>query len=328
MPPVLFFNAPRDCYRDTLVSGDELYITRAPVGERTRCIQRPPGVYDVTAMLKDLSEPYREPTLVMCQWDCENVCRPTNLAGVKCPKVLLVGDTHHTHRPLTRAIQQALAEPWDLVVLEFNPQHVHWFTEVGVKNVVYIPCFTISPYDIPPPAKRTRGVTFVGNVGPDHHYRRYVLAELKRRGVDVEVISGVTREQAARIYNESVASLNIPLNGDWNLRNEEIVAAGGYKVLFDRNLDKYASNISWALREPDSALSQASIDRWGYFKSGGPSAKIYALSDALARRPRPAPIICPHVWDRINIYEQVQELVCQGRWHKSDFADLPDWSLP
>lgn len=324
MPPVLFFNAPRDCYRDVIVSPDELYITREPVGERQRCLQRPPGRYDVSAMLKDLPEEYREPSMVMCQWDCVGMCEPFNLKGVAGKKVLLVGDTHHTRQPLTRSIRLALAEPWDLVVLEFNPQHLHWFRDAGIRNVACIPCFTISPIDIPPPEKRTRGITFVGSIGPDHKYRRYVLDELKRRGLDVEVISGVTRQEAAKIYNESLATLNIPLNGDFNLRNYEAPAAGGY--LIAGGIDE----MERLIRDVTEVKSlEYAKERYAlYWNQDSPEQKVRMLNRIMGITWLAVEPMRPSFFGRLNLYEQIQELVCQGHLDVTDLLELPRWRNP
>lgn len=337
MPPVLFFNAPRSCYRDVLVDPNELYITRAPVGGRERCLQRPPGLYDVAEMLKDLPEPWSKPSMLMCQWDCEGRCMPSNLKGLDCPKVLLVGDTHHTPQPLQRSIRLALAEPWDAVVLEFNRRHVHWFQEAGVKcPVVFIPCFTISPFNIPPPAKRTRGITFCGSLGPDHVYRRFVLQRLKDRGINVEIHAGVSREVAARIYNESRVSLNINLNGDFNLRNFEAIAAGGF-LMTDHyeggnhglgwdDVDDLIERLEVFGTEEDSLSRGRESYRW-FWENHSPAHKIAELQAYLSgRKPPMDPLSHAHpgnVWERIAIYEQVQDLVMQGRWRWDDMADLP-----
>ncbi len=341
MPPVLFFNAPRDCYRDVIVDADEIYVTRAPVHGRERCIQRPPGVYDVAEVLREkVPDSHRKPSMVVCQWDCEGQCAPSNLKGVDCPKVLLVGDTHHTPQPLQRAIKLALAEPWDLVVLEFNGRHCHWFTEAGVKcPVVYIPCFTISPIDIPPPVKRTRGVTFCGNVGRDHVYRRHVLNTLAQRGVKVEVHSGVTPQQAATIYNESRVSLNISLNGDFNLRNYEAIAAGGF--LMTNNYMGGNHGLGWddvddlidrldVFGSEEESLARARECYRYFWETHSPAHKIAALHRAMAEKPSAPPVGLANpgnVWERIQIYEQVQQLVLEGRWRWDDMADLPKWRV-
>ncbi len=343
MPPVLFFNAPRECYRDTIVSDDELYITRAPVHGRERCIQRPPGLYDVAEILREqVPESHRKPSMVVCQWDCEGVCLPSNLKAVDCPKVLLVGDTHHTPMPLQRAIRLALDEPWDLVIVEFNDRHRHWFKEAGVKcPVEYIPCFTISPVDIPPPQKRTRGVTFCGNLGRPHVYRRHVLDRLKDKGIEVEIHSGVTREQAAKIYNESRVSLNISLNGDFNLRHFEAAAAGGfvmtdlysdypYGVGFD-DVGDIAERLRTLADEPYSIrLGRKAYDY--FWQHHSPACKIAALHKALTSKPAVEPVGLAHpgnVWDRIRIYEMLQQLNLEGRYHRDDLGDLPrrNWGM-
>jgi len=64
---------------------------------------------------------------------------PRNLGAYKCPKVLLVGDTHHPGVPLTSVISYALSEPFDFVILDHTRHHAHWFAKAGLRNVHWIP---------------------------------------------------------------------------------------------------------------------------------------------------------------------------------------------
>lgn len=345
--PVLFFNAPRAIYRPVLVEQGEMYVSRAPGLWPYPHHQRKPGPYDVAAMLKELPAEYHEPSLVMCQWDFNGQCEPRNLAAVKCPKVLLIADTHHGNKSLTRAIKLAMAEPWDLIVLEFNQQHCHWFADFGIhpNRIAYIPCFTINPIDLPVPDKRTRGVTFCGSAGQYHIMRRNILVALQQRlGPNIQIEHhGGNQEYCAKIYNESVVSLNISLNGDFNLRNMEIAAAGGFAVsdsvsgCQDANFgDRFHSlhdacvQIRRALEYPDDTLAYARHIREWFWASHSPAKKIEQLHAALRGENmgweyQPSHSPWTTVSDRLSVYEQVQDLVRQGRIHWEDFKDLPRW---
>ncbi len=334
--PVIFINPPRETYRDIIIAPGELVSEVQHVPSPASVIQRPytrmAGPYDVAALTRTMNP---DPSIVMCQWCCCDTSIPTNLAGIKCPKVLLVGDTHHTPRPLTRAIQLALSQPWDLVVLEFNQHHLKWFHEAGVFNAVYIPCLTISPIDIPPPAKRTRGVVFAGNVGPDHVYRRKIMAALECAGVKIEYVQG-TREQCAKAYNEAMVSLNISLNGDFNLRNYESDAAGGCCITdcvgVHPDIGAWIQKIRMFDNE-SSSLAAGKIAYDHYWSTNSPAHKIAHLNSQLdfscffgVRQdvPKAPPA---SFWQRLSIYEQVQELVMRGAISPADFDGLPRWAI-
>ena len=326
--PVIFINPPRETYRDILIAPGELVSEVQHVPSPASVIQRPytrmAGPYDVAALTREMNS---NPSIVMCQWCCCDTSIPTNLGGIKCPKVLLVGDTHHTPQPLTRAIRLALSEPWDLVVLEFNEHHLKWFHEAGVFNAVCIPCFTISPIDMPPPAKRTRGVVFAGNVGPDHIYRRKILDALTSRGIEIEHVQG-TREQCAKAYNEALVSLNISLNGDFNLRNYEISAAGGYQISersFD-NLNELAKVLG-SVSELES-IRDAKLAYLRYWGNNSPAYKVEKLWQAVTEPGRDRNIQPKgDFWQRLSIYEKVQEFVMRGAISPADFDGLPRWAI-
>ncbi len=329
--PILLFNAARSNYRPILVAEGEHYNTpRKSPTDAGKITYRPPGRYDATALVQSMTGECFDPSIVICQWCCEGSSEPYNLAGIKCPKVLIVGDTHHTPSPLTRSVRLALSEPWDLVVLEFNERHLKWFHEAGVKQAVYIPCWSISPIDIPVPAKRTRGVTFCGNLGSDHVYRRRVLGALRERGIEIEVFRG-TREEVAKIYNESLVSLNISLNGDFNLRNYEIAAAGGCMVSeIDlrtksfRGIEGMVEGIEFC-REEKKSLAIGDLSHRTYWMQDHPEAKIARMMEAVSRAIPSRGSPSKEFWYRLAIYERNQEFVMRGQINAADFDDLPRW---
>src|ERR1051325_5716237 len=74
----------------------------------------PEGLYDVAKFLKPPPPQSRDPHLLIILFDFE-YSTPVNLTAIKCPKVLLVSDTHHQIRPITNTITHALSDgrPYD-----------------------------------------------------------------------------------------------------------------------------------------------------------------------------------------------------------------------
>ena len=124
-PPVLlFFLAPQTNYRQPLFSAHEVFCGPDATTERTpglvRALQVPAGSFDVGDVLRELPAA-QQPELVIVKADATGRCLPSNLRRLKCPKVLLVGDTHHLRQPIRTLLRYALAEPFDFVVFDHSP---------------------------------------------------------------------------------------------------------------------------------------------------------------------------------------------------------------
>jgi glycosyltransferase involved in cell wall biosynthesis len=227
---LLFFLAPRESYRSPLFSPDEIFcgpdtVTKVVDG-RLVSLQVPVGSYDARTVLDQLPDAQR-PELVIVKADASRRNFPRNLQAFACPKVLIVGDTHHFRSPLRTTIAYALSEPFDFVIFDHTRHHAHWFHQAGVRNLHWIPAldFGFVPRDLRP--HPTRPLTFVGQVGRWHPWRRAVLAQVQKAHLPLEVLQG-TLEQTADIYADSRITLNISLNGDLNLRTFEALSAGGF----------------------------------------------------------------------------------------------------
>jgi len=218
-----FYRSPLFSTKETFCSPDENDRTE---GDRPVVARTPLGFFDVGDFIRGVPG-LEKPDLLVVKADATLRNCPKNLFKLKCPKVLIVGDTHHLKDPLQRVIRYALEEPFTHIVFDHTRHHAHFFMEAGLKNVHWIPAvdFAFNPRE--PKAKPSRPLSFVGQVGIHHPYRSEIMMGLRQAGLPLEILRGTTQE-AADIYADSQVTLNVSLNGDLNLRVFEALAASGF----------------------------------------------------------------------------------------------------
>ncbi len=229
---LLFFLAHQDTYRWPLFSGQEIFCgpdtdTRITDG-RVLAVKTPPGVFDVGIILRQLPAD-QHPEILIVKADATERNFPRNLAAVNCPKVLLVGDTHHLAEPLGKVIDYARSEPFDFIVFDHTRHHARFFADAGLKALHWLPAVDYGYVNREVAARPSRPLTFVGQCGKHHPYRRHVLDRLAAAGLPLEILTG-SLAQTADNYADSQITLNISLNGDLNLRVFEALAAGGFLI--------------------------------------------------------------------------------------------------
>lgn len=232
---LLFFLSDQLSYRRPLFSNREVFAgpdTKPRLDDPDHLsIRTPTGAFDVNEVLRQLPAD-RQPEIVVVKADATGRNFPRNLHQIKCPKVLVVGDTHHLKGPISRVIHYAQSEPFDRVVLDHTRHHARFFIEAGLPHVHWLPAVD---YGFVPqtPAKQPRhALTFVGQSGKFHPYRRHILEQLRSAGLPLETLTAPLH-RTAEIYANSQMTLNISLNGDLNLRVFEALSAGGF-LLTDR----------------------------------------------------------------------------------------------
>jgi glycosyltransferase involved in cell wall biosynthesis/tetratricopeptide (TPR) repeat protein len=233
--PFLFFLSPRANYRDPILYPNETFCgpdTKDEiVGGRRRCVKTPAKPFDAPKFFAEqgITE---MPDLVLVKADATGRTFPRNLGAFKCPKVLLVGVTHFLPQPIRKVIEYAKSEPFDFIIMDVTRHHAHWFREAGLKNVHWLPALEYNPLVRPVKKHPGHRLTFVGQAGAHHPFRKSVLERLKSDGFPIEVLQA-PQAKAADIYSDSLATLNLTLNGDINMRFFEGLAAGGF-LLCDR----------------------------------------------------------------------------------------------
>lgn len=225
-------------YRDVIVSENEVFVgpdcENAERDGRIRAIKTPGGEYDMAAVVRALpAAQYPDILVVKADVTMRNV--PRNLRDVRCPRVLLVGDTHHMERPLRKLARYAMEEPFDAIVMDHTRHHGHFLVKAGLSNVHWIPCFDYVLRPRPLDGPRPDPVIFVGQVGTCHPFRRHVLGTAQAADPRI-IVRRAPPEVAADLYAASRISLNCSLNGDLNLRVFEVLGSGG--LLFTDRLTR------------------------------------------------------------------------------------------
>ena len=167
--------------------------------------------------------------MVVCLVDASWRNVPRNLAALRCPRVLLVADTHHLRSPLIGMIRYLAAEPFERVVFLYDRHHAPFFHSAGFRNLHWFPGLTFPHGDAAVQAARSvvrePQVAFVGQTGPLHPRRTRLLGALTQRGIRVSA-KPLGQREALGHYGSSLLGFNASLNGDLNLRIFEILASG------------------------------------------------------------------------------------------------------
>lgn len=211
--------------------------------EGFRSINVPVGQYDLKPVI-DRLPPHQRPEAIVVVVDSTKSSFPRNLAAIDAVKALIMGDTHHLDAPLRTMLGYALSEPFDLLVGNHLPQHLHFFHEARRGRIAWIPGVWVRQFRPPAPERRETPFLFVGQVGAYHPYRQHVIAAARAAGLPLEV-RRASPEEAAFAYAGARLTLNCSLNGDLNQRIFEVIGSAGALVT-DRlapeaNLDRVLS---------------------------------------------------------------------------------------
>lgn len=197
-------------------------------GDSVLTIATPPGDFDMAALVARLPT-HQKPDLIVIKADATRRNLARNLDLIPCPKLLLIGDTHHLAGPIGTLIRYASAECFDAIILDHTRHHAHFFLEAGFDRVCWIPALDYALRHRAIAPSSSHDLTFVGQIGAFHPYRRHVLSAVVRAGLPLQTLRG-TPEEAADLYAASAITLNCSLNGDLNLRVFEALGAGGFLI--------------------------------------------------------------------------------------------------
>jgi glycosyltransferase involved in cell wall biosynthesis len=342
---VLFFClAPRSFYRPIIFSRSEVFCEpkcdTQKEGEDFKTIRSPEGVFDIALIINQLP-PSQKPDLLVVKADATRCSLPINLQILNCPKLLIVGDTHHLYAPIRNLLDYASQEKFNFIMSEHDRHHLHYFKEAGFEKAFWIPGFNVNPYKQQLSLNPKHQLVFVGQIGKFHPYRKSIIAQLKQLEFPLKHLQ-LPQEKAAEIYADSLINLNISLNGDLNLRVFEVLASGGFlltdklsnqsglELLFEngkhlavfKNELELRYQLNFFLNNPEAAKEIARKGQEEYWQNHTPQLNIKRVFDYIDGK-NIDPIYkiendkrsvyirsknLDELRDRICIYEYIQEL--------------------
>ncbi|PLS67628.1 MAG: hypothetical protein CV045_12525 [Cyanobacteria bacterium M5B4] len=265
---------------------------------------------------------------------------PYNVKNFDCPCVAIVTDTHHGYTsPLGELLTYLSLEEYDYICFPYCRQHMHWFYACGLNNLGWLPLLTMTTFPHHFLQERDDKVIFVCG-SPIFHPYRHGIIKLLESFQDFEVCT-LDRIKASQVYVKSLISLNCSLNGDLNLRNLEIISAGGF-LLTDqispqsgfnkllepgKDCDTYSSKeelvqkTSYYLNNPEVAIRIAKNAYAKFYNLLHPNYRINELYRWIVEGDAQSQFLADFdsrfeiskefaelLETRVTIYEQVQEL--------------------
>ncbi|MEQ9621984.1 glycosyltransferase [Coleofasciculus chthonoplastes] len=341
---LIFYLASRNLYRPIILSQREIFCgpdcETKTKGEKFRSIKTPTGQFDIAPIIDQLPRS-QKPDIVVVKADATRRNFPSNLQSLDCPKLLIVGDTHHFSAPIRTLIEYASQEDFDFIMSEHDRHHLHYFKEAGFDNVFWVPGFNVNPHPQLQNLNPKYPLSFVGQTGRFHPYRKYILHQVKQFGFSLNQ-QQASPEKAAEIYANSLINLNISLNGDLNLRVFEILSSGGFlltdklsqqaglELLFDsgkhlatfKNESELKYKIAFFLDNPEAAREIARKGHEAFWRNHRPEINVQRVLDYINGR-NIDPIYqvktdkrsiyvttdnLKELRDRLSVYEYLQEL--------------------
>jgi hypothetical protein len=197
---------------------------------RWRYLNTPSGCFDITPILAKLPES-QQPGMILVHVDAAMACVPQNLPK-NIRRILLVGGaTHILEKPLQSILAYAASESFDSVFV-WNRHNAHFFKQCGFAQVFWMPGLLFAVPPMVPTWERRDQICFFGQMEELHPRRNRILEDLKQAGMNL-VVGCFPRSASLELVARSLISLNISLNGEWNLRVFESTAMGAL-LLTDR----------------------------------------------------------------------------------------------
>ena len=220
----------REAYREKMFSDHEVFCgpdcstVKTPDGFKS--IQTPVGIYDVQEIINTLPK-HQQPDLLIVKADSTRRNVPVNLSSVNCPKVLILDQTHSLSPAISSLALYARQENFDYICSEENRQHLHFFKDLGFRNVFWSPALSIKPCKQAFRLSRKNAVAISVDLNKTHDFQNRVLHTLTNKEIPV-YISQDSNNDAAKLYSQYDVSLNFSENGNLNPEFFKVISSGGF----------------------------------------------------------------------------------------------------
>jgi len=214
----------------------------------------PGGTFDCQQVFAKV-RPQDQPDTILVHTDGGAQCAPINLPD-NCVKVLLIGGaTHFGKDPLQKMVQYVHAEKFDAIFV-WNRHNAHFFTELGFSNVYWMPGLTFAVPTIVQSKEKKHDLCFFGQLGKYHPRRVRIIKALSDK--NIKIAGGkLPRRDSLELVSQSRLSLNISLNGEFNMRVFESTQNGA--LLFNDELSEF-SGLQLFYKNDDSIVSFANVE--------------------------------------------------------------------
>lgn len=263
--------------RHPIFAQDELYLTSSQ-HEHPKVFNVPIGSsVDMGQLVKKLPSNWY-PDLFIAKVDSFFNIIPRNVETLKCPKVLILGDTQHGNDPLNKMIEYAKSEKYDFYITDHKRHHLWYYWLAGITNLYWLPGLFLNPpnetfnwqefQDPKLDNKFFQGkAIFVGQAGKYHPRRKRIL-QYASDHLNNFWWGQLNQRDSLKAFAAADTALNVSLNGDLNLRIFEILSAKGF-LLTDQLTDESGINLLLNEGEEYESFANASemIDKIKYFSS-------------------------------------------------------------
>ncbi|MGY2801041.1 glycosyltransferase family protein [Thermostichus sp. MS-CIW-25] len=308
--------------------------------ELVECPEEDYDLYDFVQQSEQITN--KEFDLVVVWTSSFDYSNPLNTKKFGCPTVLLAGDTHHWEFPINHLLAYWATEGFDYVATAYNFQHLHWFAAAGAENLAWLPLISMRTVTHDWVETRENQVVFIGQQGSRHPRRCRLVQAIKNADLPI-LTKTANRQEAAKWFAHSLISFNCSQNGDLNLRNLEVISAGGFlltdQLSFASGLDELLApgtycdtynseaqlleKIRYYLDHPQEAIQIARRAYHTFDQHWHPRHRIQNLLDWVFGGELPEPFrysprsdvryfvsTASSAWidTRLGIYEPIQEL--------------------
>lgn len=156
--------------------------------------------------------------------------------------VLILGDSHHGHEPLTTICSWVNSSNVQRILNYSCPHHDEIIALITGVECIYFPAIFGIKYWHQPSRDPSLEIIHIGNISNQHQRRRSLLEYLSKVEININILTAYGSKMN-RLLNNSLVSFNCSLNCDISHRISESLASGTL-VLTDK-LTKYQKFIDF-----------------------------------------------------------------------------------